>query len=395
MTEHRTKYLILGSGAAALSAAQAIRRVDAAGSLCMVSREERPGCKRPLLSKSPLRRLRQGPTDARGADWFRQMNIDLYSGCTVTGLDTAAHRADSEAGSFFYEKCVYALGGENFIPPFPGKELPGVLTVRTMADLRALKRYTLGTDKAVVIGGGVIGLEMAVELRRYGLEVTVLEAMPRLMPRQLDEDTSARLLAMLGDLNVCTGVSIAAIRGEGRVTGVELADGRLFPCGLVMVSCGQKANIALAQQAGIPCGRSVIVDRQMRTGAPDVWACGDCAELDGVNVALWSQAEAQGTTAGLNAAGGNAEVEEYDRALVLNSGAFSLFALGDLGSDPDKTYECDVRERRCQGFAINEKPPLAVEKRFYCQGRLTGGCILGNLSGMEQMKKEILGAMKA
>ena len=81
-----------------------------------------------------------------------------------------------------------------------------------------------------------------------------LEAMPRLMPRQLDEDTSARLLAMLGDLNVCTGVSIAAIRGDGRVAGVELADGRLFPCGLVMVSCGQKANIALAQQAGIPCG---------------------------------------------------------------------------------------------------------------------------------------------
>ena len=188
---------------------------------------------------------------------------------------------------------------------------------------------------------------------------------------------------------------VAEIGGDGRASWVSLADGRVFPCGLVMVSCGQKASIAVAQAADIRCGRCVIVNEHMETSASDIWACGDCAEYQGVNVALWAQAVAGGEIAGANAAGGQETLPPFDQSLILNSEVMSLFALGDLGQSPDKTYECALEERRFNDFSINARLPFAVEKRFYADGRLVGGCILGNLSGMEQMKQEILrGATK-
>ena len=386
MSDIQTRYLVLGAGAAGVHAAMSIRERDRQGRLMLLSGEDTLPYRRPMLSKSPLQTLRGRRMELYDADWYAAQGIELQLGCLITALDAEKHTAQTDIGAIHYEKCVYALGGYNFIPPFKGADTPGVVTVRTQNDLRALKRYAAQTDKAVVIGGGVIGLEMAVELRRYGLDVTVLEAMPRLMPRQLDEGTSAHLLDLLGELHVCTGVAIAEIEGDGRVTGVRLEDGRVFPCGVVMVSCGQKANIAIAQGAGIPCGRAVVINDKAETGIPDVWACGDCAELDGVNVALWSQAVEQGLTAGANAAGGDRRIGRFDRSLILNSHLVNLFALGDLSGEG---CECVERRRTFTGFSINEKPPTALEKRFYRDGYLVGGCILGNLSGMESMKKQI------
>ncbi len=388
MSEQRTKYLIIGSGAAGIHAAEAIRQRDKLGRLLIVSDEKTPAYKRPMLSKSPIRNLRQRCIELHSESWYTENSIELLVGCSVIALDTAAHRASTSAGDIVYEKCVYALGGQNFIPPFKGAGTNGVVTIHDSSDLRGLKKHAIAAEKAVIIGGGVVGIEMAAELRRYGMDVTVLEAMPRLMPRQLDEATSSLLVEMLGELHVYTGVGISEIQGDDHVTAVALDDGRVFPCGLVIISCGQRANTALAQSAGIPCGRAVIVNERMETGARDVWACGDCAELDGENPALWSQAVAQGCIAGANAAGGREAIAEYDRSLILNNGDVSLFAVGDLGGDAAKTYECVVREIDFDAFSINEKPPHAIEKRYYCDGKMTGGCIVGNLSGMERMKKE-------
>lgn len=383
-------YLILGSGAAGHYAAETIREQDSRGSILILTEESTPTYKRPMLSKSPLIRFKKDRLSVCGEAWYREQRIETLYHCRILSLDAGKKCVETDVGEFHYQKCLYALGGYNFVPPFPGHELCGVLTVRRTEDLRMIKEYALGENNAVVIGGGVIGLEIALEMQRYGLQVTVLEASPRLMPRQLDPQTSEELLDCLKGIRVCTNVSIAEICGsEGRARSVQLADGRSFPCGLVAVSCGQKANIAVAQAAGLPCGRAVIVNERMETGIKDIWACGDCAELNGFNAALWTQAAAQGRVAGANAAGGGETLGEFDRSLVLNGGEMSLFALGDLASDPQKQYECRRTERTFQNFSINTKPPHAIEKRFYCNGRITGGCILGNLSGMEKMKREI------
>jgi len=395
MNEIITKYVILGSGAAGVTAAAAIREKDSEGRIVLVSDEKEMTYKRPMLSKTPLRSLRLASVSLHEDKWYEQQRIELLPGRQIMALDAAEKKVMLDDGAVFYDKCIYALGGSNFVPPFKGVELPGVFTVRTIEDVRKIKRSALGAGKAVIIGGGVIGLEIALELLRYGMDVTVLEALPRLMPRQLDADTSKRLQSMLTGLHICTGVTVAEIGGDEGASFVSLADGRVFPCGLVVVSCGLKANIGVAQAAGIACGRAVIVNEKMETSAPDIWACGDCAEYQGVNLALWAQAVAQGEAAGTNAAGGAASLAPFDASLILNSEVMSLFALGDLGQNPDKTYECVVEERRFDEFSINKRLPFAVEKRFYSGGQMTGGCILGNLSGMEQMKQEILrGATK-
>jgi len=381
--------LILGGGIAGVQAAAAIRERDREGRIVLLSDEEELPYKRPMLTKSPLASLCRQPMVLHGRGWYAEKDIELSLGCTVLSLDPEKKAVSTSRGDFCYEKCIYALGGYNFIPPFQGAELPGVMTVRTRGDLHRLKRYALTSGKAVVIGGGVIGLELALELHRYGMDVTVLEAMPRLMPRQLDPDSSQRLLGCLEGIHVHTGVVIQEIAGRRQAEAVRLGDGRVFPCGLVAVSCGQRANIAVAERAGLGCGRAVQVNERMETSAKDIWACGDCAEFRGANAALWSQAVAQGMVAGSNAAGGRETFEGFDQSLVLNSGGVSLFSLGDLGSDPEKDYTCLIRERRFGGFSINRKTGTALEKRFYCDGRITGGCILGNLSGMQAMRQEI------
>lgn len=384
------EYLILGSGAAGHYAAEAICERGAQGKILMLTEEGAPTCKRPMLSKSPLVRFKKERLYVRGEEWYCEQGIEVLYHCRILALDADRKRVVTDVGDFYYLKCIYALGGYNFVPPFPGHELHGVLTVRRTEDLRTIREYALGESNAVVIGGGVIGLEVAMEMQHYGLQVTVLEASPRLMPRQLDPQTSEELLARLKGIRVCTNVSIAKICGsEGQVRSVRLTDGRSFLCGLVVISCGQKSNIAVAQAAEIPCGRAITVNERMETGKKDIWACGDCAELNGFNAALWTQAAAQGRVAGANAAGGTETLGKFDRSLVLNGGEMSLFALGDLGADPQKQYECRRTERTFHNFSINEKPLCAVEKRFYCNGHITGGCILGNLSGMEKMKREI------
>ena len=229
-----TKYLVLGTGAAALYAVLGIRTLDQTGGIIMVGREHELPYRRPMLSKSPMRTLRADATQIYPASWYAEHGVTVMTGTEVLSIDEHEQIVRTDGGDIAFEKCIYALGAQNFIPPFEGADLDGVVSIRTTDDLRAVKKYAALTDNAVVIGGGVIGLEMAIELQRYGMNVTVLEAMPRLMPRQLDEPTSRRLEQMCNGFSIHTGVSIAAICGDDRVRAVTLADGRRFDCGLVI-----------------------------------------------------------------------------------------------------------------------------------------------------------------
>lgn len=151
----------------------------------------------------------------------------------------------------------------------------------------------LGSVKnAVVIGGGVLGLEAAWELRKSKLNVTVLELAPMLMGRQLDQTAGDMLKAIAGDrgIRIETGVTIEAIEGDGHASGVRLADGTVIPAELVIVSCGVRANSALAKEAGLTVDRAVVADSHMATSDPDIFACGDCAQFEGMNYAIWPEA---------------------------------------------------------------------------------------------------------
>lgn len=381
-------YLILGGGAAGAYAAAAIREEDRSGRIVMLSADSHRPYRRPLLSKSPFRNLQARRFELFSEDFYERNNIELHLGERVLSLDTEKRCVSTDKGSYTYDRCIYALGAEAFIPPIPGRDKRGVHVLRTIEDVESIRRACLEGGDAVIIGGGVIGVELAFELQEYGINVTILEAMPRLMARQLDEDISSKLMCRLRaiGIRVETGVSIKEISGKDRVDGVVLSDGRVFPATLVVASCGIRANAQLASAAGVKCSRAVVVNDYMETSAKDVWACGDAAELDGVNYALYSQAMAEGETAGRNAAGRHLLVPAFDTSLVLNSRELNMFSIGDTGILNDMNYVDITREGSEGGFRINDRERSYYGKLVYLDGRVTGAALLGNLEDMEMLR---------
>ena len=242
-------YLILGGGRAGLCAAEAIRKNDKTGSITMISDEAQLPYSRPMLTKLPLAFYEVEKTLVQPESWYREQNITVLLRTKVLSMDAEQKTAETSAGTFSYGKCIYAMGAHNFIPPFPGKDLSGVYSIRTDKDMNAIRRGSLLASHAVVIGGGVIGLEAAYMLVEQGLSVTVLETAPYLMPRLLDESCARYLQSRITAFQIHTGVKVLGMRGDARVQFVEVEGMEPIPAGLVIVSCGVRANSEAARSS--------------------------------------------------------------------------------------------------------------------------------------------------
>lgn len=383
-------YLILGGGRAGLCAAEAIRKLDGEGSVTMLTQEAQLPYSRPMLTKLPLEFYDVKNTLLYPPQWYEAQKIDVRKSTQILSLNAQEKTVAAATGTFSYGKCIYALGARNFIPPFPGKELPGVYSIRTDEDINAIRKASLLASHAVVIGGGVIGLEAAYMLSERGLSVTVLETAPYLMPRLLDEASAQYLQSQITAFQIRTGVKVLSLRGNARVEAVEVEGMPAIPAELVIVSCGVRANAEIFQKAGGLTERAVVVDEQMRTSLPDVFACGDCAQFQSVNTALWAQATLQGRIAGSNAAGRTLSYHGADAALLLSGPEFSLYADGDCGKRPDVTYEIETRRQtRSSALEVNLRPVRTHVRDYFVNGRLVGTFMLGNLSDMMQKSREI------
>lgn len=389
---NRFDYLIVGAGIAAISAARGIREIDQKGTILMIGEESLPPYKKPMLTKTPLYGWDPARMIMHDVQWFTDNGIELVTGTAVTAIDPTQHRVSTDKENYEYGKLIYAAGGNAFIPPIPGADLPGVISIRNDHDIAALRELAVSEQQAVIIGGGVIGLEAGFEMSRYGIDCTVLEALPRLMPRFLDEECAGMLQSLITEFPVYTDVQIEEIGGTDHVEYVRLKDGRQFPCGIVIMSTGARANTALAEQAGLACGRGVIINDKCETSGQDIYACGDCAEQNGMNPLLWSQAELQGRAAGINAAGGDTITETIDTSMVLHCPEIALFSLGETTGEgvTAETVRTDKAEQPAQ-YAVNEKYGRAFEKRYYRDGHLVGAVIIGNLSNMYALREQILG----
>ncbi|MEJ7925412.1 nitrite reductase large subunit NirB [Sphingobium sp. AN641] len=216
--------------------------------------------------------------------WYLDHGIDLVVSDPVVAIDRAAKTVTSRSGATVgYDKLLIATGSNPFIIPVPGHDLPGVISFRDMADVDHMVRAaSLGGD-AVVIGGGLLGLEAAHGLSLRGMKVTVIHLMDTLMERQLDESAGWLLKSALEGRGqtILTGANTAEIYGEGKVEGIRLKDGRDIPASLVVMSAGIRPNVALAQQAGLAVNRAILVDDDMVTSDADILAVGECVEHDG------------------------------------------------------------------------------------------------------------------
>jgi nitrite reductase (NADH) large subunit len=223
--------------------------------------------------------------------WYRDNGVTLHAGRAVTDVDPVRKRVRAEGGlELVYDKLILAAGSDPVRLPLPGADLRGVVTFRDLDDVNAMlaAAETPGAA-AVIIGGGLLGLEAAYGLARRGMKATVVHLSDVLMERQLDESAGFLLAQALNDRGVETvlgGQSEAVLGQDGKVAGLKLKDGRVLPCDLLVMAVGIRPNVALAKAAGLAVNRGVVVDDQMRASDPDVFAVGECAEHRGIAYGL-------------------------------------------------------------------------------------------------------------
>ena len=271
--------LIVGSGHGGVAAASTLRQLGYDGSVAIVTADRDEPYERPPLSKEYL----TGEKDfhaihARGPDFWRDKAIDLLTGETVVAVDPQAHQATTAAGETIgYGKLVWAAGGEPRRLTCAGHDLAGLHTIRSRADVDALRAELAETDRVVVIGGGYIGLEAAASLTKLGKQVTVVEALDRLLARVAAPEISAFFLDQhrAHGVDIRLKAAVTCIEGEnGRAARVLLADGTALPADIIIVGIGITPSVAPLDPGS---GNGIAVDEYCRTALPDIYAVGDCA----------------------------------------------------------------------------------------------------------------------
>ncbi|MBQ7084287.1 MAG: FAD-dependent oxidoreductase [Anaerotignum sp.] len=372
------RFVILGGGTAALNAAKNIRLRNSTASIVMLSEESELPYDRPMLTKAMFGAVSNGAIASEPAEWYKENNVDLRLNSKVEKLDAEKKEVILTDGSVFsYDKCIYALGSSSFIPPFKGKDLPEVISIRSIKDVEKVNELAKNAKNAVVIGGGVLGLEAAWELRKAKLNVTVLEGAPVLMAGKVDPETVRILtdVAKQKGIEIKVGVKIDEISGAEHVDGV-VADGEKIAADLVLVSTGVRANIAIAQAAGLATDRAVIVDKNMASSAADIYAAGDCAQYDGANITIWPVASEMGRIAGANAAGEALVYEPEVNGMSFHGMGTSLFSIGDIGTKPDVSYKT---------VEIKDDKKQTLEKIWFRNNIISGAVLVGDLSRMAEM----------
>jgi nitrite reductase (NADH) large subunit len=227
--------------------------------------------------------------------WYAENGITLHAGKRVTKVDRDAKTVHAGDLAVPYDYLVFATGSKPFVPPIPGTTLHGVFVFRTLDDCRHIAEYAKNCKSAVVIGGGLLGLEAAKGLMTHDVKVTVVEMAPWLMSVQLDEAGGRVLGQTIEKLGITakTGASTKELTGHTHVTGVKFADGSEVAADMVVISAGIRPNTDLAKECGVRCDRAIVVDDQMRTDDPAVFGVGECVQHNGtvygLVAPLWEQ----------------------------------------------------------------------------------------------------------
>ena len=273
-----------------------------------------------------------------GDAWYAENGVVLHKSAPVTLIDRVAKRVVSANGVVAeYDHLVIATGSSPFIPPVPGHQLPGVVTYRDLDDVD--KMLAAGSDcKVVVIGGGLLGLEAAAGLKMQGMDVTVLHLGPTLMERQLDQAAGYLLEKAFTDrgIRVITQANTRQVLGTDRVEGVELADGTVIDCAMVVMAVGIRPATALAKNAGLAVNRGIVVDDQMRTEDPHVFALGECAEHRGTCYGLVAPLYEMGKVLADTLIGQKAAYQGSVTSTKLKVTGIDLFSAGDFGEGEDR-----------------------------------------------------------
>jgi nitrite reductase (NADH) large subunit len=300
--------------------------------------------------------------------WYAKHGVTLRSGEPVVAIDRAAKQIETAAGErVSYDKLIVATGSMPFVIPVPGANLDGVVTFRDLDDVEKMHGAAEKGGAAVVIGGGLLGLEAAAGLALKGMKVSVVHLMPTLMERQLDPSAGYLLQKAITDrgIDVHTGANTEAILGDTHVEGVRLKDGSVLPADLVVMAVGIRPNATLAKAAGLDCNRGVIVDDLMRTSDADIYAVGECVEHRGQTYGLVAPLYDMAKVLAAELAGENPSgFIPAATSTKLKVTGIDLFSVGDF-SDDDENNEVVLRD-----------PSRGIYKRVILRDNTIVGAVL-------------------
>ena len=368
-------YIVIGQGIAGSTAATMLRKQDPHTPVAVITNELHYVYSRIDLPDIIAGKYEPAASVLRTAEDFAKAGIECLMGETAVALLRDEKAVLLSSGRRFqYDKLLLATGSLPVVPPVPGAGAPGVYSLWTLQQAGEIFAATGKARSAVVVGAGLIGLKTALALKKRGLNVTVIEKLPRLLPRQLDDEASDMLAESVREegVEILVGMGVDAISVDsGAVSGVN-AGGRVFPADLVVMAIGVKPNIGLAVAAGIETGRGITVDEFQRTSDPDVYAAGDAAETldpltgDRTIPASWPVAVAQGRIAASSMAGGRATCDGMVAMNAVEIGGMPLVSIGDI-------------EGRTGDEVLVERRNGAYRKVVIRDGKIRGVLFLGEI----------------
>jgi len=388
-------HVIIGNSAAAIGAVESIRAHSPRDQITVISEEGEHCYSRPLISELLAGHVTLERMRYRGPAFYEERGVKAILGRRVVALDRDVKAVTLDDGGYVpYDRLLLATGSEPVIPSIDGLEGPGVHTFNSLADALALAKAAAGARRAVVVGGGLIGMKAAEALHHLGLRVTVVELAARILSSAFDQ-AAGRIMAeraAVAGVEIVTDNAAAAVqRRLGQVTGLALVDGSELPADLLVLAVGVRPRAGLAREAGLEVDRGILVDERMATSDGSIFAAGDVAQgpemITGTRrvLPLWPIAHRQGRAAGMAMVG---EPSGYAGGVSMNS--ITLFGLpamsagllapepGDLellaaGPDAGHYRKVIMREDRLVGaLAVGQVDRFGILTGLLVDGRPCG-----------------------
>jgi nitrite reductase (NADH) large subunit len=363
--------VVVGNGMAAARLVDELAKVALGRyAIAVIGDEPRLAYNRVLLSSVLAGETASHDIELRPASWWRDRGVTLKYGCVATEVDVGRRELKiAHEESIAFSRLILATGSAPLRLNVSGADLAGVHTFRDSRDVDLLLTLAAQKKRVVVVGGGLLGLEAAYGLAKAGAPVTLIHLMDRLMERQLDAPAGELLKSLVErkGIKILLNANTARIYGETRVEGVELTDGRKIDADAVIFAAGIRPNIALARDAGIAVNRGVVVDDHLQTGAPDIFALGECAEHRGICYGLVEPAYEQARVLAGHLAGAPSAYRGSVVATNLKVSGVAVFSAGDfMGAEGSEAIVLsDVRHGTYKKLVISN-------------GRLTGAVLVGD-----------------
>lgn len=375
------KYVIIGAGAAGISAVKEIlKNRDKEDEITVITKESVPFYYRPRLIEYLSGEVDDEELIIHDEQWFKSNDVSLNLSEEVREIDFKNKKVISDKNTYNYDKLLLANGAHSFVPPIKGVEKDNIFTLRNLEDARQIYQTAKEVDSAVVIGGGLLGIEAASNLKKTGGEVTVIEQAGWCLNRQLDKKGGRLLVDILErekGLKFALDVNTEEFKGDNEIKEVLLDNGDSLKADLVLLSTGVRSNTGVFENTELKIKRAVDVNKYMETNIEDVYAAGDIAEYNDKFYGIWMPSMKMGQTAGKNMTGIKYEFSGVVPSYTLKVAGVNVVSAGNL--DPDKEFDSKIEEKE-RGYKriIRDK-----------EGKAIGLIIVGQFEDQDKLLAEV------